>query len=275
VSTRAAQRTRSDQWRYTVAVTSGPCYSTVTSDPSSSTTLAPIPALLLRFGDRPSASFVLAQSAPAQRFLGAWPATAAPPVPQQVLPDPPLQPAAADAEQSPPSDARTEAVPDASPPGPEAIGVGMEESSRPPEPVRVDPIETLQAKEAIRATPVETPQAEQAEPAEPEEKPASSSHRIELIIDSLPHHELIEPIPVTIDALGDEMFTASMRDLEIAATGNSIGEALLFLKEQIESTFEDLNRRLSHLGVDQKTTLQMLHTYIPAQHAPATKSRWF
>jgi hypothetical protein len=104
-----------------------------------------------------------------------------------------------------------------------------------------------------------------------ETKPAKTN-RIELIIDSLPHHSLSEPIPVTIDPLGEEMFTASMRDLDIAATGNSIGEALLFLKEQIESTFDDLNRRLSHLSAEQKTTLQMLHTYIPSQHQ---SRRWF
>jgi hypothetical protein len=107
--------------------------------------------------------------------------------------------------------------------------------------------------------------------AEPEEQPAPSSNRIEMIIDSLPHHQLIEPIPIAIDPLGDSVFTASMRNVDIAATGNSVGEALLLLKEHIDATFEELNRQLSHLTYDQTKTLQMLHTYIAPQ---GKKSRW-
>jgi hypothetical protein len=110
--------------------------------------------------------------------------------------------------------------------------------------------------------------------AEPEEWQAPPSNRIEMIIDSLPHHQLIEPIPITIDPLGDSVFTASMRNVDIAATGNSVGEALLLLKEHIDATFEELNRQLAHLTYDQKKTLQMLHTYIAAQAPQGKKSRW-
>ena len=99
----------------------------------------------------------------------------------------------------------------------------------------------------------------------------SRDPRIELIIDSLPNHELVESIPIAIDALGDSVFTASMRNVDIAATGNSVGEALLLLKEHIAATFDELNRQLSHLTQDQKTTLQLLHTYIAPLHK---KSRW-
>jgi hypothetical protein len=94
---------------------------------------------------------------------------------------------------------------------------------------------------------------------------APPNSRIELIIDSLPHHALIEPIPVTIESLGDTVFTASMVNVDIAATGNSIGEALLLLKEHIEATFDELNRQSARLTSDQKTTLQMLHTFIQPQ----------
>ena len=82
---------------------------------------------------------------------------------------------------------------------------------------------------------------------------------------------MIEPIPIAIDPLGDSVFTASMRNVDIAATGNSVGEALLLLKEHIDATFEELNRQLSHLTYDQTKTLQMLHTYIAPQ---GKKSRW-
>jgi hypothetical protein len=86
-------------------------------------------------------------------------------------------------------------------------------------------------------------------------------HRIELGIDSLPNYMLIEPIPVAIDPVGGNAFTAWVHNLDTTATGQSVVEALLMLKERIELVYEDLNRR-THLSNEQKTTLQMLHTYI-------------
>jgi hypothetical protein len=94
-----------------------------------------------------------------------------------------------------------------------------------------------------------------------EDKPTESGSKAELIIDSLPYHELVEPIPVSIDAVGDALCTASVRDLDISATGSSIGDALLLLKVQIEFVFDELNRR-PHLSSDQQIMLASLHTYI-------------
>jgi hypothetical protein len=86
-------------------------------------------------------------------------------------------------------------------------------------------------------------------------------HRIELSIDSLPNYMLIEPIPVAIDPVGDTAFTAWVHNLETNATGQSVVEALLMLKERIELVYDDLNRR-TQLSNEQKMTLQMLHAYI-------------
>jgi hypothetical protein len=86
-------------------------------------------------------------------------------------------------------------------------------------------------------------------------------HRIELTIDKLPNYMLIEPIPVAIDPVGDTAFTAWVHNLETNATGQSVVEALLMLKERIELVYDDLNRR-TQLSDEQKMTLQMLHTYI-------------
>jgi hypothetical protein len=86
-------------------------------------------------------------------------------------------------------------------------------------------------------------------------------HRIELSIDSLPNHFLIEPIPVAIDPVGDAAYTAWVRKLDTNATGQSVFEALLLLKERIEFLYDDLNQQ-THLTNEQKMTLQMLHTYI-------------
>lgn len=124
---------------------------------------------------------------------------------------------------------------------------------------------------ALPARPVAEPPKAVPRP-EGELRAPPSTNAIELIIDSLPHYELTESIPVTIDPLGDAVFTAAVRNLDITATGNSIGEALLLLKEQIEFTYDDLSRRLPQLGYDQRTMLQMLQTYI-APRSPKADGR--
>jgi hypothetical protein len=133
----------------------------------------------------------------------------------------------------------------------------------------------LQRPSAPKALPPE-PEPEPEPPPEPEawrepepapqpkEQPPEPANRIELIIDSLSQHLLTEPIPVTIDPLDDTAFVAAVRNSSINATGSSIGEALVLLKEQIEVVYENLNQR-SGLNSDEKATLQLLHTYIPPQ----------
>lgn len=119
------------------------------------------------------------------------------------------------------------------------------------------------AKATVPASDEEAAKASQddAEHAKPSPEKPAHPHHLEMTIDSLPHHELTEPIPIVIDPLGDTIFTAAMSNLDISATGNSISEGLLLLKEQIEFVYGDLSRRLS-LTPDQKTRLQILHTYI-------------
>jgi hypothetical protein len=86
-------------------------------------------------------------------------------------------------------------------------------------------------------------------------------HRIEMSIDSLANHLLVEPIPVAIDPVGDDAYTAWVHNLDTNATGQSVVEALLMLKERIELVYDDLNGQ-QHLTAEQKLTLQILHTYI-------------
>jgi hypothetical protein len=74
-------------------------------------------------------------------------------------------------------------------------------------------------------------------PAKPAPK-ASQSDRIALAIDSLNNYELIKPIPVLIESLGDKVFVAESPDLNVSTTGNSVGAAFLLLKEQIITTYE-------------------------------------
>jgi len=82
----------------------------------------------------------------------------------------------------------------------------------------------------------------------------SRTERIELAIDSLQNYELIKPIPVLIESLGDKVFVAEAPDLNISTTGNSVGAAFLLLKEHIITTYENYRGKK---GLDSERTRQL------------------
>jgi hypothetical protein len=151
-----------------------------------------------------------------------------------------------------------------------ALPAAAEEPKEPlePEAAAAEPV----AAEAAAPGEAAKARREAVEHAKPSSEKPAQPHRLEMTIDSLPQHELTEPIPIVIDPLGDTIFTATISNLDISATGNSIGEGLLLLKEQIEFIYNDLSRRLT-LTPDQKTTLQILHTYI--RPVGPKKREWF
>src|SRR6516162_4884047 len=99
-------------------------------------------------------------------------------------------------------------------------------------------------------------------PAKDRRSTASSGQgdSIDLIIDKLPRHALVKPIPVTISPLGDRVFIASTPDLDITVTGNSLSDALLLLKQQLESTYENLRGKAS--GREEERQFKRLRDYI-------------
>jgi hypothetical protein len=236
----SARTTRTNGGQIFMTASSALTSSIDTDDPLLSLVTAPTPTLVIRLGDRSGVPFVLAP--------GARPA---PPRPQE--------PAQAQLEERP--EALRDQPQEPAPPALEESSANLVDQLREPAPTEL---------EESSAALVDDPQEPAA--AELEEEPAPNSRPIELIVDSLPNHTLSEPIHATVNSLGDAIFTASMRDLDLAATGNSIAEALLMLKEQIGSTFDDLNHRLPRLTSEQKTTLQILQTYIAA---PSARSKWF
>jgi hypothetical protein len=125
-----------------------------------------------------------------------------------------------------------------------------------------------------------------SEPSEPPEGPAAAadeaaqasdrraaprqSDGIDLIIDKLPRHGLVKPIPVTIAPLGDRVFVASTPDLDVTVTGNSLSDALLLLKQQLETTYEALRDKAS--TKEQERQLSRLRAYI--QDNRSAKPGW-
>jgi hypothetical protein len=81
--------------------------------------------------------------------------------------------------------------------------------------------------------------SERPEIGQPKPAPkATKIERIELAIDSIQGYDLIKPIPVLIEALGDTVFVAEAPDLNLSTSGNSVGAAFLLLKEHIVTTYE-------------------------------------
>lgn len=97
-----------------------------------------------------------------------------------------------------------------------------------------------------------------------EDRPGSAKQgdSIDLIIDKLPHHRLVKPVPVSISPLGDRVFIASAPDLEITVTGNSLSDALLLLKQHLETSYDNLRKGGSAHNKEQERQLQRLRAYI-------------
>ena len=97
----------------------------------------------------------------------------------------------------------------------------------------------------------------------------SRAERIELAIDSLQNYELIKPIPVLIESLGDKVFVAEAPDLNVSTTGNSVGVAFLLLKDHIITTYEGYR---SKKGLDSERTRQL---GIFDKYIGKAKRHWF
>ena len=140
---------------------------------------------------------------------------------------------------------------------------------RPPEVVEQTPAPPAEESAAAggaagRPEPPAAALGDGSEPAPAKDRRASTSSgqgdSIDLIIDKLPRHALVKPIPVTISPLGDRVFIASTPDLDVTVTGNSLSDALLLLKQQLESTYESLRGKAS--GREEERQLRRLREYI-------------
>jgi hypothetical protein len=127
----------------------------------------------------------------------------------------------------------------------------------------IQPPRVVSPKQPAEPTPAPTAPSDAAsEPSQTQDRPEAPKQgdSIDLIIDKLPRHRLVKPVPVSISPLGDRVFVASAPDLEITVTGNSLSDALLLLKQHLESSYDSLRKGAS--GKDQARQLQKLRAYI-------------
>jgi hypothetical protein len=92
-------------------------------------------------------------------------------------------------------------------------------------------------------------------------KPISGTSRVELTIDSLRTYELVKPIPVFVEALGERHYVAEVPDLNITTSASSLSEILIVLKDSVTQTYDRLHIR-RNLEPEQARQLKMLETYI-------------
>jgi hypothetical protein len=129
----------------------------------------------------------------------------------------------------------------------------------------VPPPRLLSPKEPVEPTPgPAVPSDAASEAPRAEDRPAAPKQgdSIDLIIDKLPHHRLVKPVPVSISPLGDRVFIASAPDLEITVTGNSLSDALLLLKQNLETSYDSLRKGGSTNNKEQDRQLQRLRVYL-------------
>ena len=98
-------------------------------------------------------------------------------------------------------------------------------------------------------------------PANPRPKPNSGTSRVELTIDSLRSYELVKPIPVFVESLGERHYVAEVPDLNITTSASSLSEILIVLKDSITQTYDELRIRKNQ-DSEQARRLKTLESYI-------------
>jgi len=98
-------------------------------------------------------------------------------------------------------------------------------------------------------------------PANPPPKPQSATPRIELTIDSLRTYELVKPIPVYVEPLGERHYVAEVPDLNMTMSASSLSEILIVLKDSVTQTYDELRAR-KNPDPEQARQLKTLEGYI-------------
>jgi len=92
-------------------------------------------------------------------------------------------------------------------------------------------------------------------------KPPPRTDKVELTIDSLQNYELLKPIRVVVESLGDKVFVAEAPDLNVSTSGNSVGGALILLKDHISTIYEGYTSK-KNLDGERARQFKVFETYI-------------
>jgi hypothetical protein len=92
-------------------------------------------------------------------------------------------------------------------------------------------------------------------------KPLPRTDKVELTIDSLQNYELLKPIRVVIEALGDKVFVAEAPELNVSTSGTSIGGSLILLKDHITTIYEGYTSK-KNLDSERARQFKIFETYI-------------
>jgi hypothetical protein len=92
-------------------------------------------------------------------------------------------------------------------------------------------------------------------------KPPPRQDKIELTIDSLQNYELLKPIRVVVESLGDKVFVAEAPDLNVSTSGTSVGGALILLKDHISTIYEGYTSK-KNLDSERARQFKTFETFI-------------
>jgi hypothetical protein len=92
-------------------------------------------------------------------------------------------------------------------------------------------------------------------------KPRPQADKVELTIDSLQDHELLKPIRVVIEPLGDKVFVAEAPELNVSTSGTSVGGAFILLKGHISTIYEGYTSK-KNLDSERARHFKLFETYI-------------
>ena len=92
-------------------------------------------------------------------------------------------------------------------------------------------------------------------------KPPPRTDKLELTIDSLQNYELLKPIRVIVESLGDKVFVAEAPDLNVSTSGNSVGGTLILLKDHVSTIYEGYTSK-KNLDGERARQFKVFETYI-------------
>jgi hypothetical protein len=130
---------------------------------------------------------------------------------------------------------------------PEVLVALEETEAAPPAPEAPAPKPTLAVVEPV---------------AEPDEADPSQLDKYTLNIEALENYELLRPIPVSIEALGERVFVAEVAELNLSISGQTAEDAVHLLKELMVRMYEGNRSKRSTLDTERRRQQRTLETYI-------------